>query len=164
MNTSTLSTTILSTQTDIDTSRDQVVQLDMEAEGYRDILNKLDVNLDRAAELVQNGSAQVGESEKFLNQVNDNVHNVEAALSTLNSIDTSELQNVLVDLQSRLSSLESDISSKDVERWYTLLYEQLSEQKVTRQKLERSLMDLQDEVEQLEHLESMLPQACDSNL
>ena len=164
MNTDILVTNASATQSNIENSREQVQQLEMEAEDFSENLSTIDESISRAEKLVQNASAVVSESDKLLSRANSSVRDVEAALSTLNALESSQLQDALDDLQSLLSSLESGVSSADIQMWYAFLRQNLNEQKTIRLELEQSLVAMQEEVQHLQYLESMLPQACNSNL
>ena len=164
MNTDILMTTVSSSQSTIENSREQAVQLKMEVEDFRDTLSTLDETIVRAENLVQSGSAVVSGSDELLSKANSSVHDVEAALANIYAQDSSHLQDALDDLQSLLSSLESGISSADIQMWYSSLLQDLNEQKTIRLELEQSLAAMQEEVQHLHYLQSLLPQACNSNL
>ena len=147
-----------------ESSRQRSLQSQMEANEYQQILAYIEGNTERAEELVRNGSVQVDESEELLSQASSSVRVLERALSSLDNLESSQLQESLHALLSLLYSLESDISSAEIEILYSSLNQSLSEQKAMRQELENSLKETQEEVEQLRHLASLLPANCDSNL
>ena len=145
-------------------SRNEALQLLVEAEGYQQNHHYVQDNIGRAEELLQNGSLLVDESEGLLRQANGTVHAVEVAISNLDAVESNKLREALSDIAGLLSSLQSDVSSADIELLYLSLHQTLSEQTALRQELENSLNEMQQEVEQLKYLESMLPQACNRNL
>lgn len=145
-------------------SRKEAEQLQVEANGYRQNIQYIQTNLGRAEGLVQNGSLLVEESEDLLQQANGTVSDVRIAISNLESTEFNDLEEALSNIASLLYSLESDISSADIELLYLSLHQTLSEQRALRQELEGSVQVMQEEVEELKYLESMLPHACNSNL
>lgn len=145
-------------------SRNEALELQVEAKSYQETHTFTQHNIDEAERLVHNGSLLVYESDELLRQANTTVRALEVAFSSLNTVETNSLKEAISDIASLLSSLESEVSSADIEMLYLSLYQTLSEQKAQRQELESSLNEIQQEVEHFRRLESMLPQACNSNL
>lgn len=136
----------------------------MEAESYQETLANLEDSISTTEELVLNSSALVGKSDELITQANSSVSAVEKALSDLNSLNSSALQEALGTLDLALSSLESEISARDLVKWYSMLNQSLHVQKEKRRDLEQRLVSMQAEVDHLKYLESMLPHDCDRNL
>lgn len=136
----------------------------MEAESYQETLAHLEDSIDATEELVLNSSALVGKSDELITQANSSVSTVEKALSDLNNLNSSALQDALGTLELALSSLESEISARDLVNWYSMLNQSLHMQKEKRKDLEQRLVTMQAEVDHLKYLESMLPRDCDRNL
>lgn len=149
---------------DIENSREHASKIEMNAESYQDVLADLEDNVTKTEELVLNGSALVGKSDDLVTQASSNVSAVEKALSDLNDLNSSALQDALSTLRLALSSLESDISSADIVAWHSTLNQSLHEQKWKRKVLEQRLVNMQAKVDHFQYLKSMLPQDCDSNL
>lgn len=139
-------------------SRAQAFNLEIEAKLYQENLSILEERIDTAEELVWNGSELVNQSNYLLTQANSSLHDIQGALSRLHALDSSELQEI----QDALDIL--DVSASYVEAWYLSLSQSLSEQKDMREKLQQNLDSMQDEVDHIRYLDSMLPKNCDSNI
>ena len=158
---------VTSISSSINTSQntlDEAMQLKLEAESSWQYLVSLKEDLDRTEEAVENGSSLVAETEQLLQETNSSIQSLQEALSNLDTLEYSELQQVLQDLSSQLSSLESELSMTDISTLYNILSDSLQGEKDTRDELEKAVAVIEEEVENLRHLESMLPQGCDSNL
>ena len=100
-------------------SLEEAVQLQMEVEHYQERLHSLREETDRAEQVVQNTSALVAESEQLLRESNSSVEALKAALSSLDSLESTELQQTLQELSSQLSLLESELNLTDIIQSWT---------------------------------------------
>ena len=160
--------TILSTISESQNTSVEILEnaLELQSEGqyYQEHLMSLKNDVNRDEERVQNGSELIAESEELLVEADSSIQALEAALASLDSLDSSQLQLVLEHLNSQLSSLQSELTSADIQTMYSSLSQSLEDQKAVRQELENDIATMEAEVQDLRHLESMLPLGCDSNL
>ena len=149
-----LSTVSASKNTSQD-SLEEALRLQVQVQQYQEQLTSLKTGVDRDEEAVQNGSQLVTKSEELLHEANSSVQTLEAALTSLDSLESSQLEQVVDNLNSQLSSLESELSAADIQTLYSSLSLSLAEQKAVRQELENSLATMEAELQELRHLESM---------
>lgn len=142
----------------------KAMELKADATTYNNTLDSLDSSINSVKDLVQNSSLLVSESDQFITEANRSINTLVEALSSQNSLGSSQLQAALDDIMSQLSSLELNISSRDIETLYLLLNQSLLEQKAMRLDLESYIVNMQEDVQYLRYLQSMLPPSCDSNL
>jgi hypothetical protein len=160
----TLQLAISSIQNVSEDSLEQALWQQMDVQSYQEHLITLEEELKRGEQLVQNSSILNAESEGLIHVANSRVYAIEVALSSLNDLESSQLQEALQELTGQLSSLESELSETDIQLLYSSLSQSLQEQRATRQELENSLAIMQDDIQHLEQLGTMLPLGCDSNL
>lgn len=149
-----LSTVSASKNTSQD-SLEEVLRLQVQVQQYQEQLTSLTTGVDRDEAAVQNGSQLITKSEELLHEANSSVQTLEAALTSLDSLESSQLEQVVDNLNSQLSSLESELSAADIQTLYSSLSLSLAEQKAVRQELENSLATMEAELQELRHLESM---------
>ena len=143
---------------------EEALELQQQVQHYQEQLMSLKNVVNRDEEAVQNSSRLVAESEGLLREANSSVQTLEAALTSLDFLQPSRLQQVVEYLNSQLSSLELELSAADIETLFSSLSQSLEEQKVVRQDLENSLISMEAELQDLRHVHSFLPLGCDSNL
>ena len=160
----TILSTVYRSQNTSQESLDEALELQMQAQHYQERLLSLKTDADRDEEAVQNSSQLIAGSEELLQEANSSVGTLEAALTSLDSVESSQLQQVVDELNRQLSLLQSELSSADIQMLYASLSQSLEEQKSVRQELENSLVTMEAEIQDLQHLESMLPLGCDRNL
>ena len=160
----TVLSTVYRNQNTSQESLDEALELQMQAQHYQERLFSLKTDADRDEEAVQNSSQLIADLEELLQEANSSVRTLEAALTSLDYVESSQLQQVVDELNRQLSLLQSELSSADIQMLYASLSQSLEEQKSIRQELENSLATMEAEIQDLQHLESMLPLGCDRNL
>ena len=121
---------------------------------------------------------ELAEYSERIDQAEMSTENATILLNTLKSINSSAT-NMVGDLQNRLDALQSPLQNStaiqslielleeklkmpeyNIPALYQELQDMLDSQVLVRQKLEASLQNLQEQVDYLEHINSLLPQNC----
>ena len=136
---------------------EEALDLEREAQYYQEELNNQTILFGIAEQQAQNGTLLVNLSENLLNESDLAINILSGALLNLESTDTNILQEVRNSLEA------TELSLVNIAQWYMILNQSLFNQEQFRLQLQQNITEIQEQIDHLVYLHSILPEDCNSN-